>query len=361
MRYVTYLEDPTLEAYRMDHSPRDGLGSVLICWWVNVTGESGTTYNVMRAVELPGKGESMNFGAYRGTGALDEAGELVFSFREHPAIEPYWVEQAQDAVVYGGPSFRLGIGVDECEWSEASGRVSIEARRLGQACTFWVPAQPGFEHPVLSRSYFARASGQIDGDPVEGIFMVDAIYSSPGLTFRETEFSIKLHQYWMDWLVEYEDGGYEGGFAWRGMPGTGFAAAHHIVDGRSRARNDARISVARTERGTMETVELALGKEMTVSFDQHGSYDWPIHTYGTATTSSRDRAIARSWNYSENFPLNWGLVEDHQAASAALYGRYPSLQRILAGARVVDGAISFAADERAEVSVNGDRAARVAG
>ena len=169
--------------------------------------------------------------------------------------------------------------------------------------------------------------------------MVDCIYSTPGLTFRETEFTTRLHNYWMDWLVEYEDGGYEGGFAWRGMPGTGFAAAHHIVDGVSRARNDARITVERTDRGTMQMVTLSLGSEVELAFAQGGSYDWPIHTHGTAVSSSRERTIARSWNYSENFPLNWELVEEYQAAHAALYGRYPSLQQLLSGARVIDEAI----------------------
>jgi hypothetical protein len=167
MRYPTFLEEPTLDSYRLDHCPRDGLGSVLICWWVNVTGESGATYNVMRAVQLPDKATSMNFGAYRGTGVLDQPGELVFSFRDHPALEPYWVEQDDDAVVYAGPSFRLALGTHEYAWSDASDRIQLSAHRLGQACTFWVPPQAGFEHPVLSRSHFAKASGVIDGDPVD--------------------------------------------------------------------------------------------------------------------------------------------------------------------------------------------------
>src|SRR5438128_1876457 len=120
MRYLTYLEDPTLAAYRLDHSPRDGLASVLICWWVDVTGGSGDRYNVMRAIELPEKHLSMNFGAYRGTDVLDEPGPVLYPFREHPAIEPYWVGQDEDAIVYAGDSFRLALGVSEYAWSDAN-------------------------------------------------------------------------------------------------------------------------------------------------------------------------------------------------------------------------------------------------
>jgi hypothetical protein len=349
LRYLTYLEDPTLASYRLDHSPRHGLDTVLVCWWAVVTGTSGRTYNVMRSLPLPDVGASMNFGAYRGDDELDHAGPLVFSFREHRAVEPFEVHQERDAVVYAGESFRFALAVDGYEWSDARERISLSAERLGQACTFWVPEQRGVDHPHLSRSHLGRVRGTIDGDPVDGIFMCDVIYTRPGLSFRESKFTTQLHNYWMNWLVEYEDGSVEGGFAWRGRPGTRFAAAHHYVDGRSHARSDARIRVERTERGTMERVVLELGDDLTAEFEQHGSFDWPIHTYGTVRAISRDKAVARSWNYSENFPLNWGDVEDYQAAYAKLHGQYPSLQGLLDDTRVVDGSIAFPT-ARVEVS-----------
>src|SRR5205085_7012562 len=71
----------------------------------------------------------------------------------------------------------------------------------------------------------------------------------------------KLHNVWLNWLVEYEDGGYEGGYAWRGRPGTGFAAAHHVVDGVSTARSDAEVVTHFTGRGSVSRVDLALGQD----------------------------------------------------------------------------------------------------
>ncbi|MHB8695044.1 MAG: hypothetical protein ACYDHH_27735 [Solirubrobacteraceae bacterium] len=341
LSYYTYLEEPTLASYRLDYCPRDQLATVLICPWVVVTGESGATYNVMRALPLPDKNVSMSFGTYRGSDELDSPSPLVFSFRDFPAVQGYRVSQVSDAVVYAGESFRLALGVERYDWTEAAGAVSLSARRLGQACTFWVPEQDGFDHPVLSRSHLGFAEGVIDGDLVSGIFMCDLIYSRAHLTFQETGFTRRLHNYWMNWLVEYEDRSLEGGFAWRGQPGTGFAAAHHYVDGVSHARSDARLEIARTNRGTMKTVGLSLGDEVAVEFAQRGSTDWPIHTYGTAARTSREKVVHRSWNYSENFPLNWGDVEDYQAAYAKLHGRYPSLQGLLLNARVVDERIAF--------------------
>lgn len=341
LRYAVYLEEPTLASYRLDYCPRDTLATVLICPWVVATGESGATYNVMRALPLPDTGVSVSFGTYRGSDTLDQVSPLVFSFAEFPAVQRYRVVQSPGAIVYAGASFSLALGVTAYDWTEGSGRVDLRAERLGQACTFWVPEQPGFTHPVLSRSHLGRVQGTIDGDPVAGIFMCDLIYSRPGVSFKETRFTRDLHNYWMNWLVEYEDDSVEGGFAWRGQPGTGFAAAHHYVDGVSHARSDASLAIERTARGTMETVRLRLGDDLAVDFEQHGSTDWPLHTYGTAVRTSRQKAIRRSWNYSENFPLNWGDVEDYQAAYAKLHGRYPSLQRLLDGASVIDERIAF--------------------
>ena len=158
---------------------------------------------------------------------------------------------------YVGDSFRFDWGVDRYGWEDAGGKVQLEARRLGQVCTFWVPSQPGYEHPQMLRSHLGKVEGTIDGEAVEGLFMLDYIYSRPDAMWSEMGMLTKLHNIWLNWLVEYEDGSLEGGYAWRGRPGTGFAAAHHFVDGASRARSDAVIVEERTERGTISTPRAA--------------------------------------------------------------------------------------------------------
>ncbi len=78
----------------------------------------------------------------------------------------------------------------------------------------------------------------------------DYIYSRPGAMWTEMGMLTKPHNLWLNWLVEYDDGGYEGGYAWRGRPGTGFAAAHHVVDEVSTARSDAEMVTHFTGRGS---------------------------------------------------------------------------------------------------------------
>lgn len=336
MRYVTYLEpEPTLGAYRLDHAPRADLAPVFICPFIVVSGRSGAIYNSMRGYQANTKGTVMNMGTYRLNGVLDAQCPMLFDWRDAPISEPYLVREDRDAVSYRTEHSGLDCGVDEYRWQDASGRLDVTVRRLGQVCTFWVPVQPGYDQPQMLRSHLGVASGQIDGDPVDGLFMLDLIYSHPGLMWTEIGMLTKLHNLWLNWLVEYEDGGYEGGLAWRGRPGTGFAAAHHFADGVSSARSDARIHTRHTDRGTVDRVTLALG-DLTVELEQAGSLDWPLHTCGTVCAISTDRPIRRSWNYTEYFPVNWSAVADYQAAHQALFGKPPSFQKLMEGAWVDD-------------------------
>ncbi len=342
MRYHSYLEqEPTLQSYRLNHAPAPGYSPVFICPFVVLTSESGATYNLMRGIQGQRKDETMNFGIYRVEPQLDGQCPMYIPFKDVPISEPYWVTESADAVSYVGDTFRFDFGVDHYHWMDASGRVELNAERLGQVATFWVPAQPGYEESQMLRSHLGKVTGTIDGEAVEGLFMLDYIYSRPDLMWSEMGMLTKLHNLWMNWLVEYDDGSYEGGYAWRGRPGNGFAAAHHVVDGVSTARTDAKLTTELTARGTISRVRLRLGTEVDVVLDQLGSTDWPLHTVGTVGSTSRDKKIVKSWNYTEYFPLNWPDVADYQQAHLKLFGRYPSFQKLMANARIEDEHVLF--------------------
>lgn len=87
--------------------------------------------------------------------------------------------ETADAISYSGKHFRFNFGIDSYRWIDAGGRVDITAKRLGQLCTFWIPAQDNFDHPQMLRSHLGKATGTIDGEAVEGLFMLDYIYSRP--------------------------------------------------------------------------------------------------------------------------------------------------------------------------------------
>ncbi|GLZ48343.1 hypothetical protein Acsp06_45280 [Actinomycetospora sp. NBRC 106375] len=342
MRYHVYLEgEPTLESYRLSHCPREDYAPVFICPFVVLTDAAGGIYNAMRGIQGQNKNETLNMGVYRLDGRLDAQCPVLFPYADNPIAERYRVTESADAVSYVGDTWRYDFGVSDYRWVDGSGRLDLTARRLGQVCTFWVPSQEGYEHPQMLRSHLGKATGTLDGEPVEGLFMLDFIYSRPDAMWSEMGMLTKLHNLWLNWLVEYEDGTYEGGYAWRGRPGTGFAAAHHVADGVSTARSDASVATHFTERGTVHKVDLALGADTSLVLEQYGSTDWPLHTCGTVSSTNRGKKIARSWNYTEFFPLNWSAVADYQVAHHALYGRRPSFARLMRGARVVDQRLVF--------------------
>ena len=117
-------------------------------------------------------------------------------------------------------------------------------------------------------------------------------------------------------------------------PGHGFAAAHHFVDGVSTARSDAGCGRAHRARHRQR---VDLGSATTGGRPRPARLDdWPLHTVRHRRSITRDKQIAKSWNYTEYFPLNWHAVADYQAAHTALFGRYPSFQRLMQDARVED-------------------------
>jgi hypothetical protein len=342
MRYHVYLEDePTLESYRLSHQPRPGYAPVFICPFVVLTDGAGRTYNAMRGIQGQNKNETINMGVYQLDGRLDDQCPVLFPYSENPIAERYSITESSDCVTYSGDTWRYDFGVDRYRWIDGGGRMDITAERLGQVCTFWVPQQDGYEYPQMLRSHLGKATGTIDGEPVEGLFMLDYIYSRPDAFWTEMGMLTKLHNLWLNWLVEYDDGTYEGGYAWRGRPGTSFAAAHHVVDGVSTARSDAEIRTHFTERGTVTKVELAMGREASVLLEQIGSTDWPLHTCGKVSSTNRGKTIVNSWNYTEYFPLNWAAVADYQAAHNTLFGRYPSFARLMKDARIENERLVF--------------------
>jgi hypothetical protein len=325
----------------MNYAPTADTGLVFICAFVVCSNESGRMFQLMRGINGRQKGITLNFGIYEVPDALDAQAPFLYDKHKAPVLEPLKVREEGETIAYQGDHFSLQLAMAGIRWLDASGDLDLAISHVGKVSTFAIPAQERLTHPQILRSHMGRVRGRIGQESVTGLFMIDFIYSRPDLLWNEMGMMTELHNVWLNWLVEYEDGGYEGGLAWRGRPGTKFAAAHHVVDGVSTARCDAVIDFDTTERGTPTTVRLALGKDTRVTFRQKGSLDWPMHTCGTVAGINRDRKIRRSWNYTEFYPLNWPAVVDYFRSYERLYGRAPSWRKTFEGARIVDQKVTW--------------------
>lgn len=314
IRYEVWTEEPRLDFYKRSYCPREDYR--LAGMWPGgiFTGASGKRYHGMRGFDEL---------------ALDNAHTYIFvelnegnRFDNSPQLYPelpidqmemFSYIETEDAVQYVGENVRLEVRVGSFDWYDANGRFEIHVKQLGQACTFWVPEQEGIQTPILHRSEIGKATGFINGDPVEGFTFLDSSYSRPGVLYFNLPLIRKLEKQWSMWVVEYADGEVEAGFAWKGRGETGFRAAHLITAGASRALADSKTITTYDERGTVWKSRIELG-DYFVELEQDTVSDWPAHTFGRVVATSKGKEIAKSWNFIEWMPDNIDSMLDRYFA-----------------------------------------------
>ena len=322
LRYEIWAERPTLEFYRRGYCPREDY--TLAGMWPGgiFTGASGKRYHGMRGFDemAPDNAHTYIFVELNERNLYDNSPQL---YPELPIdqMEMFTYSEAADAVHYVGENVRMEVRVGSFDWYDAKGRFEIHVQQLGQACTFWVPKQEGIPHPIQHRSEIGKATGTINGDPVEGFTFLDSSYSHPGVLYFNLPLIRKIEKQWSMWLVEYRDGEMDAGFVWKGRGDTGFRAAHLILNGSSQAFADSRTSTDYDQRGTVWKSRVELGGQV-VDLEQDTVSDWPAHTFGRVVSTSRGKEIAKSWNYIEWMPDNTdemlerylcGEIQVHQA------------------------------------------------
>ena len=325
IQYEVWTERPTLEIYRRGHCPREDY--TLAGMWPGgiFTGASGKRYHGMRGFdELVQNNAHTYMFMEMNKGNLTDNSPNLYPELPIDQFEPFDYSETADAVRYVGENVRLEVGVGRFDWYDAKGRFEIHVQQLGQACTFWVPEQEGIPVPIQHRSEIGKATGKINGDPVEGFTFLDSSYSHPDVMYFHLPLIRKLEKQWSMWVVEYADGEMDAGFAWRGRGQTGFNPAHLIVNGVSTALSDSRTITVYDKRGTVCKTRVELGGEV-VELEQDTVSDWPAHTFGNVVSTSRGKKIAKSWNYIEWMPDNTekllegylsGQIEVHHAQQA---------------------------------------------
>ena len=304
VKYKVWTEQPTLDFYRLGYSPRKDC--ILAGLWIGgmFTGASGKRYHGMRGFDEFGQGMAHTYIFVK----LNEHNLADFSPELYPELpidqmERYEYSETADAVHFVGENVRLDTRVGSFDWYDGKGRWELHSEELGQAFTFWVPKQKGLPMPMQYRSQLGKATGKINGDPIEGYTYFDAIYSHSGFMYLKLPLIRKIEKQWSSWLVEYADGEIDGGVAWKGFGDTKFSAGHLLRSGVSTALPDARVFTTYDERGTVWKIRIELGGEV-FELEQDACSDWPSHTFGRVVSTSRGKKIAKSWTFTEWVPDN---------------------------------------------------------
>ena len=297
--YEIFTEKPTLDVYRLSYNPREDYTLAGLWPAVIVTGASGKRYHGMRGFDEVAKGMAHTYIFVE----LKDHNLTDFSPQLYPELyidqlEPYEYSESADAVNFVGENVRMRVRAGSYDWYDAKGRFQIHVEQLGHACTFWVPEQKGIPVPIHERSQIGKATGMINGDPVEGFSMFDAGFSHPGVLYFNLPLIRKIEKQWTMWLVEYTDGEIFGGFGWKGRRGTDFSAGHLVRNGVSTAHSDARTFTTYHERGAVWKSRIEVGGEV-IEIEQDTCSDWPAHTFGRVVSTSRGKKIAKSWTFAE--------------------------------------------------------------
>lgn len=314
VRYETWLQEPSLNAYRRGHSPRDGFGRAGL--WVGgvFTGASGKRYHGMRGFDDIQQGISHAYNFHELIdGNLDDFTPNLYPELGMGTLEAYAYSEDSRGVHLAGENIQFDIRADGFDWGDADGRFAVRSQNVGSVCAFLVPQQDGINLPVLEPSQMGRASGVINDDPVEGFTFLDQSFSEPGLIYFQLPLIRRLEKQWSMWFVEYESGDTDAGFVWKGRAGTEFSPAHVIENGVSSIPAEAKTFTTYTERGVVRKTRLE-ADGVVVELEQDTVSDWPSHTFGRAVSTSRGLPISRSWNFVEWMPDNVEESIDRYAA-----------------------------------------------
>jgi len=309
IKYKVFLEQPTLDFYRQGYCPREDYTCLGL--WVGgmFSGASGKRYHGERALGDIAPGVARTTQLVELNQNLNDFSPDLYSELPVDQMEPYQYSEGADALHFVGENIRLDIRGGSYDWSDAKGRWELHVELLGQACTWWIPKQKGMAAPMHYRSQIGKATGQINGDPVEGFSLLDFIYSHPGVIWFQLPLWRTVEKQWSMWMVEYTDGEIDAGLAWKGQGKTGFSAGHLLRNGVSTAHSDARIFTTYNERGVVRKSRIEIGGEV-VELEHDSCSLFPIHTHGRVASTLRGKQIAKSWDYTEWVPDNIGELVD---------------------------------------------------
>jgi len=305
LRYEISTAPAKLEAFRPDFIPRDNLD---LCGnWPGciVTGKSGKRYFFMLTIGTAAQPFTMftNADVISDTGFDRSAPDIV---AEIPMREPLpftWERVGEEVIINADKIGKVHFRANGYDWFGFGDRIHLHVEHLGDACSYFIPGQSGVTNPVWHQSNVGWVTGHIDGDEIEGFSLLDLAWSPPDTTWFDIEIFRDIQKHWTMWVVEYENGRRDGGYAWCGKPGWKFDAGHYVEDGHTTATQTAITTPTYHETGVPEAIRIDYG-DYWVECEYDCLADWPLHPIGRVKATSTGLPIAKSYTMTEWIPDN---------------------------------------------------------
>ena len=110
--------------------------------------------------------------------------------------------------LWGGESeYRVDVSLgDSVRWDD-SGKLALTGRRIGPGAMTYVPSRRGRHGTgVCHTGVFYEAEGSVIGEPVQGIFIVEQIFTEPGEVLSDSSIRRRFAGGWNGFATVFEDG-----------------------------------------------------------------------------------------------------------------------------------------------------------
>ena len=318
LRYEIWTAPVSLDSYKPDWTPRPNELEMCGFWpCVALVGESGKSYCFMLSLGDSNRPvfQLSDASVITEPGFNSKSSPLLIDGKDLRKWSRYEYEENDKEVIYrlknGG---YVRIDPNGYDWVDCDGKINLNVQQKGEGVFFRIPKQDRIEYPIYHQSQTGLVTGTIDGDPVFGLSLLDYVWSKPNTTWVATEAFCDIEEHWTMWLAEFEDGTFDGGYAWKGKDGFHFNAGHLIQDGVSSACQQAKTQATWGSVGLPEKLHIDYGGQYDVDLEFTHQADWPFHPVGHVNKTSSGKAIKRSIAITEWVPRN---VRD------LLTGKYP--------------------------------------
>lgn len=323
LKFTVESEPATVGHYRRDwlpHQYRDKPVGMAGMWLAGLVSDAeGGTYLAIRGVDdmAPGMVHAVvPIVGFRKLDKGDMSGEPPHLFAEWGTAdeidwyEPYEAIETIGRTVMSYPTGRIERDRHGCHWFDANNRWELHGETMSEVFTVHVPEQDRVEGNLCYRHELLKATGQVNGVPVEGYIHQDYSYAPKGKVWTETAIPRLIQSLWVSWVHQFDDGEMGGGCFWQGRKGLAFGPGYQVRNGVTTVHDDIVANLSFDDDNHMKAIDVTIGGN-SYRFETE-SKSSRMHYIARLADSSLGRKPVKSWcwiEYSGSFMTGDSLDE----------------------------------------------------
>lgn len=305
LQFTVRAEAAGVEHYRRDWRPPGtnslGMGGMWLAGLV--TDAEGQFYLAIRGVDdmAPGLVHAVvPTVGFRKLAIGDMSGDpphLFAEWEETNWFEPYEATETAGRSILAFENGRIERDRHGCHWFDAGNRLELHGQTFSDVFTVSIPKQQGVDCDCHYRHELVKATGFINGVPVEGYLHQDYAYAPDGKVWTETAIPRLIQGMWVSWVHEFADGGLGGGCFWQGRNGLSFGPGYQVKQGVTTVHDDVVAVPSFDADNRISALDVTIGGD-AFRFETRAMSS-RLHYVAQLATSSLDKQPVKSWCWIE--------------------------------------------------------------